>query len=477
MTSTLSSRDVASATTTATTPTPADVNKRLRATFDDGRTRPVGWRKDQLRALGRLLASCEGELLDALRADLGKPAVEGFVTDLAFVRAEIDYTLTHLDAWLRPQRVGVPVKQQPGKARLHRDPLGAVLVIGPWNYPVQLVLAPLVGAIAGGNTAAIKPSEVAPHTSHALARLIPRYLDADAIAVVEGGVPETTALLDERWDHIFYTGNGTVGRVVMAAAAKHLTPVTLELGGKSPVIVEASANLEVAARRIAWGKYLNAGQTCIAPDYVLVDRRVEGPLLARLRDAVRGFYGPDPRQSRDYGRIVNDHHFARLARLFDADGAGETVFGGERDAAERYVAPTALRGTDPTAPIMSEEIFGPLLPTIAVDDLTAAIDFVGSRDKPLALYVFAEDRAAVRRVVEGTTSGGVCVNATIFHIAVPGLPFGGVGESGMGAYHGRSTFDTFTHCKSVLTRPTRLDPAIAYPPYGRIKAKLLRRML
>ena len=450
---------------------------RLRATFASGRTRQVEYRKEQLRALDRLLVEREEDLLAALRLDLGKPAVEGHITDIAFVRAEIAETLKHLDAWLRPERVKVPVKQQPGRGHIHHDPLGTVLIIGPWNYPVQLVLAPLVGAIAAGNTAVIKPSEVAAETSRTLARLLPQYLDADAFTVVQGGVAETTSLLAERWDHIFYTGNGTVGRVVMTAAAAHLTPVTLELGGKSPVIVDASADLDVAAKRIVWGKFLNAGQTCIAPDYVLVDRRVEGPLLARMTDAVRTFYGSDPRASADLGRIVNDRHFDRLVRLADADGAGDVVFGGDRDRTSRYYAPTALRGTDATAPIMQEEIFGPLLPTLPVDDLDDAIEFVTARDKPLALYLFAEDETVQAEVLDRTTSGGVCLNATLFHIAVPALPFGGVGESGMGAYHGRATFDTFTHRKSVLARPTKLDPSIAYPPYSPLKAKLLRKFL
>jgi aldehyde dehydrogenase (NAD+) len=318
---------------------------------------------------------------------------------------------------------------------------------------------------------------VAAHSSRAIARLVAEHLDPDAVAVVEGGVPETTALLAERWDHIFYTGNGTVGRVVMGAAAKHLTPVTLELGGKSPTIVDRSADLDVAARRIAWGKYTNAGQTCVAPDYVLVDRRVEGPLAARLRDTVRRFYGDDPRTSGDYGRIVNERHFQRVTRLLDDEGAGEVVYGGQRDETERYLAPTAVRGSDPAAPIMQEEIFGPVLPLLAVDDVDAAIDFVNGRDKPLALYVFAEDGAVVDRVLERTTAGGACVNHTVFHLAVPGLPFGGVGASGMGAYHGRATFETFTHAKSVLTKPTGLDPSLAYPPYRGLKAKLLRRLL
>ncbi len=442
----------------------------------DGPARSSGGRPSSRRCAA-LLTEGEPELIAALAADLGKSAIEAFVTEIAITHAEIDFTLRHLSGWLRPEKVHVPVKQQPGQARIHRDPLGVVLIIGPWNYPVQLVLAPLIGAIAAGNAAVIKPSEVSPSCSHALATLVPRYLDTEAIAVVEGAVPETTALLDERWDHIFYTGNGAVGRVVMTAAAKHLTPVTLELGGKSPTIVDRSANLEVAAKRIAWGKYINAGQTCVAPDYVLVDRRVEGPLTARLRDAVRQFYGTDPRASGDYGRIINDKHFARLARLIEDEGAGEVLYGGERDEADRYFAPTAVRAPEPSSPIMQEEIFGPILPIIAVDDVDAAIEFVNAREKPLALYVFAEDSDVATRVVDNTAAGGVCVNATVFHLAVPGLPFGGVGGSGMGAYHGRATFDTFSHAKSVLTKPTAIDPSIAYPPYTGIKAKLLRRFL
>jgi len=424
-----------------------------------------------------MLAEGEASFTTALGRDLGKSAIEGFVTEIALVRAEIDYALQHLDGWLRPEKAHVPTKQLPGRARIHRDPLGVVLIIGPWNYPIQLVLAPLVGALAAGNAAVLKPYEVSEHSSHALAKLVPQYLDPEAVSVVEGGVRETTALLDERWDHIFYTGNGTVGRVVMAAAAKHLTPVTLELGGKSPTIVDRSANLDVAARRIAWGKYINAGQTCVAPDYVLVDRQVEGPLAARLRDTVLRFYGDDPSASSDYGRIINDRHFARLARMLDDEGAGEVIFGGERDEADRYIAPTALRGTDPTAPIMQEEIFGPVLPLLAVDNMDAAIDFVNTRDKPLALYVFAENQAVSDRIVNHTAAGGVCVNATVFHLVVPGLPFGGVGESGMGAYHGRASFEAFSHAKSVLSKPTSVDPSIAYPPYRGLKAKLLRRLL
>jgi aldehyde dehydrogenase (NAD+) len=461
----------------SSTESPADVNKRLRATFDRGRTRPVEWRKEQLRALRRLLVEGEAELLEALRLDLGKSATEAHLTEVGFTQGEVDHALRHLDRWMRPSPVPTPLVQQPGHARIHHDPLGVVLVIGPWNYPTQLVLAPLAAAIAAGNAVVLKPSEVAEQSSRAVARLVARHLDPDAIAVVEGGVPETTALLEERWDHILYTGNGTVGRVVMSAAAKHLTPVTLELGGKSPAIVDRSANLDVAARRIAMGKFTNAGQTCIAPDYVLVDRTVERPLAARLRDTVRDFYGPDPRVSPDYGRIVNDRHFRRLTGLLDADGAGDLLFGGDRDEPARYLAPTALTGTDPESPIMREEIFGPVLPILAVDDVGEAIRFVTDRPKPLALYVFTEDDAVAERVLTETTSGGACVNATVFHFAVPGLPFGGVGESGMGAYHGRAGFETFSHRKGVLAKSTKLDPSLAYPPYAGLKGRLLRKVL
>jgi aldehyde dehydrogenase (NAD+) len=295
------------------------------------------------------------------------------------------------------------------------------------------------------------------------------------VAVVEGGVPETQGLLAERWDHVFYTGNGAVGRIVMEAAARHLTPVTLELGGKSPAIVDRSANIAVAARRIAWGKFLNAGQTCVAPDYVLVDREVEQPLLDALAATVTGFYGPDPRRSPDYARIVNDRHFERLCGLLGTGGT--VVVGGASDPADRYVAPTVLTDVDPGAPIMGEEIFGPLLPVLPVDDVDAAIEFVNDRDKPLALYVFSESDPVVERVLSRTSAGGAAVNATMLHVAVPALPFGGVGASGTGAYHGRAGFETFSHRKSVLTKPTRIDPPVAYPPYTGWKQRLLRRFL
>lgn len=472
-------------TATATppaTPTTPDLDAvalvaDLRATFASGRTRDAAWRTAQLRALRRMLAEQEEALLAALRADLGKPAIEAFLTEIAFVRAEVDVTLKHLRRWMRPERVGIPVKQQPARARVHRDPLGVVLIIGPWNYPVQLLLAPLVGAIAAGNCAVLKPSEVSPTVSATLARIVGQYLDRDAIRIVEGAVDETTSLLEQRWDHVFYTGNGTIGRVVMGAAAKHLTPVTLELGGKSPTYVDASADLAVAARRIAWGKFLNSGQTCIAPDYVLVERSVEAAFVEHLRAAVHTFFGDDPSQSPDYGRIVNGRHFARIRALVEGEGAGTAAFGGRHDEAARYIEPCALVGVDPHARIMQEEIFGPVLPVLGVDGVDEAIRFINDRDKPLALYIFSERGSVTDRILAETSSGGVCVNATLYHLVPPTLPFGGVGESGQGAYHGRATFETFSHRKSVLRKPTRLDPPIAYPPYTEKKQKLIRRFL
>jgi aldehyde dehydrogenase (NAD+) len=465
-------------TTTATPPTnTADIAgtvARLRATFGSGKTRPVEWRREQLLRMRTMLVEREAELLAALASDLGKPPTEAWVTDVGFVISEIDHVLRHLRRWTRPERVWAPLVTRPARATIVREPLGVVLVIAPWNYPIQLLLSPLVGAIAAGNCAVGKPSEVAANTSATLARLVPQYLDTEAVTIVEGAVPETQALLEERFDYIFYTGNGRVGRVVMEAAAKHLTPVTLELGGKSPVIVDDTADLDVAARRVAWGKYLNAGQTCIAPDYVLVSRGVEEQFVERVRRAVFDFYGPDPKASPDYGRIVNESHLRRLVGLLDG---GKATIGGVVDEPERYLAPTVLQEVRPDAPVMHDEIFGPILPVVPVSDVDEAIEFVNGRDKPLALYVFTGDRSVRDRVLDRTSSGGAAVNGTMFHVAVPELPFGGIGPSGMGAYHGKASFQTFSHAKSVLRKGTKPDPDLAYPPYTPRKDRLMRRFL
>ena len=446
----------------------------LRATYNSGHTRPLAWRKHQLEQMIKMLNENEAEFLAALKTDLGKPAVEGFITDIAFITGEIKLMLKNLKKWNKPQRVPTPLVTMPAKSQLIPEPLGVVLVIAPWNYPIQLLLVPAAGAIAAGNAVVMKPSEVSAATSEVLARLVPKYLDQKAITLVEGGVPETTALLAEHFDHIFYTGNGTVGRIVMAAAANNLTPVTLELGGKSPVIIDESANIHVAARRIAWGKWLNAGQTCVAPDYILVNEKIRQPFLDELGKAITDFFGADPQTSESYGRIVSPRHFDRLKSLMTG---GKVIIGGETNAESRYVAPTVLADVDMNSALMNEEIFGPLLPVLSINSTKQAIEFITARPHPLALYVFAENKSVVKEVLDKTTAGGVTVNGTLMHLTSPHLPFGGIGESGMGGYHGKSGVRLFQHMKPVLSRGTKLDPSLAYPPYTDKKAKLFRKLL
>ncbi|MFG2312414.1 aldehyde dehydrogenase family protein [Streptomyces sp. NPDC048566] len=434
-----------------TTEAPADTVSRLRATFRSGRTAPVQWRTGQLRRLRELLTTHGEELAAALHTDLGKSSAEAFRTEIDFTVREIDHTLEHLDGWLRPEPAPVPAHLGTDATAWTRyDPLGVVLVIAPWNYPVQLLLTPLLGALAAGNAVVAKPSELAPATSAALARLVPRYLDTDAVAVVEGGVPETTALLAERFDHIFYTGNGTVGRIVMRAAAEHLTPVALELGGKSPAFVDRGTDPAQVAERLVRGKFLNAGQTCVAPDYVLTDPETARALEPRLAEAVEALFGTEPKESAAFGRIVNERHFDRLAALL---GSGRTVTGGDSDRSARYIAPTVLADVDPRSPVMGEEIFGPILPIVTVAGLDEAIAFVNDRDKPLALYVFTESDTTRERIAAETSSGGLGFGLPLAHLTVSDLPFGGVGESGMGSYHGRYSIDTFSHRKAVLDKP------------------------
>lgn len=462
---------IADFTPTAVATIPAIV-QRARDAFNSGRTRPLSWRRAQLDGMRKLLEDNSEQLLAALAADLGKPAAEGWVTDIGFTIGEIKLLQKNLRKWTRPERVSTPIVALPGSSHRVAEPLGVVAIISPWNYPIQLLLSPAAGAIAAGNSVVLKPSEIAPHTSTVITELIHRYLDPDAVQVIEGGVAETTELLAQKFDHIFYTGNGRIGRVVMEAAAKNLTPVTLELGGKSPTIVDATANLRVAARRIAWGKFLNAGQTCIAPDYLLVDKKVASAFVGELRVAIKEFYGDDPKQSGDYARIVNGHHFNRLASMLES---GSAVIGGETDANTKYIAPTVLADVNISAPVMQDEIFGPILPMIEIDNVAEAIAFINAKPHPLALYVFSEDDRAIDAVIERTTAGGVTVNGTILHISNPNLPFGGVGESGMGAYHGKSSIDIFQHRKPVLRKSTKVDPSIAYPPYTDKKMKLIRK--
>ncbi|MFE7118971.1 aldehyde dehydrogenase family protein [Streptomyces sp. NPDC057654] len=429
---------------------------RLRAAFRTGRTKPLDWRVRQLTRLRDLLTENREAIADAVHADLHKPHAETYAAEVDFTVREIDHTLENLPEWLSPQPLaagaltGLPDGSTAGT---RYEPLGTVLVIAPWNYPVQLLLAPLAGALAAGNAVLLKPSEVTPATSAAMAALVPRYLDPDAVAVVEGGVPETTALLAQRYDHIFYTGNGAVGRIVMRAAAEHLTPVTLELGGKSPVFVDRdldAATVAAVAARLAGAKFRNAGQTCVAPDYVLTDPKTAPALVRALGEAVAELFGADPQSSPAYGRIVNQRHFDRVAALL---GSGTTAFGGRTDRDDLYIEPTALTGVRPDEPVMLEEIFGPVLPVLTVSGLDEAIEFINDRDKPLALYGFTEDDTTRRRLADETSSGGLGFGLPMAHLRVSELPFGGVGESGLGSYHGPYSIATFSHRKARLDVP------------------------
>jgi aldehyde dehydrogenase (NAD+) len=455
-------------------PTPAEAFERLRRSFASGRTRSVGWRTEQLQGIERMVTEHETEFLQAMADDFGKPRFEAWMTDLMPVAAEATHAARQVARWMRPRWTWPGRANLPGRSWTVAEPKGTVLIIAPWNYPVQLALSPLVAAVAAGNTAVVKPSELAPATSDALARLIPCYLDPEGVAVVEGAVEVATELLDLPFDHLFFTGSTAVGRVVMTAAARHLSSVTLELGGKSPVVVAADADIEVAARRIAFGKMINAGQTCIAPDYVLVERPVATRLVDALVEAMADLEGPDPSATRT--RIVNQRHLSRLEGLL-ADAGGTVVTGGTVDRDERWLTPTVVVDPDPGSPLMREEIFGPILPVITVDSVSEATGFITGREKPLALYLFTGSAATEQEVIGSTTSGGVCVNHTMMHFLVPELPFGGVGASGTGAYHGRAGFEELSHRKPILRRGIRPDLALTYPPFTRVKEQLLRRFL
>ena len=445
----------------------------LCATFESGRTRDLAWREAELTALGRMMTERETELIEALHADLGRHGLESWSAEIAYVAAEAAYCRKHLRRWVKSRKVRTPAIAKPGKSWLQPEPLGTVLIISAWNYPVQLLLAGYAAAIAAGNCTMLKPSELAPATSKLIARLVPDYMDTDCVRVIEGAVPETTALLELPFDHILYTGNGTVGRIVMAAAAKNLTPVTLELGGKSPCVVLPDAKLETAARRITWGKFTNAGQTCIAPDYVLTDAATAAKLVPLIEKAIREMYGDDPETSDSYGRIVNERHFDRVSALLQS---GTIACGGQSNRNTKYIAPTVLTDVAADSPVMQEEIFGPILPILCVDDLTDAIDFIRGRDKPLAAYLFTNDAAAERRFVDDVSCGSTCINDTMMFMAVDELPFGGVGASGMGAYSGEHGFCTFSHMKAVMKRGWWPDVALRYAPYTKKKFDLMRKL-
>jgi aldehyde dehydrogenase (NAD+) len=449
----------------------AGVLADLRRVFAAGRTRVLEWRLEQLRAIERFLDEREPEIAAALAEDLGRSPAEAWLGDVASSKGEAAYARKHVRKWMRRRRESLPLAQLPGRAWVQYDPLGVVLVIGPWNYPLYLSLAPLVAAVAAGNCAVIKPSELAPATSALLARLLPQYVDAEAVRVIEGDAATTQELLAAGFDHVLFTGGTEVGKKIMAAAAPTLTPVTLELGGKSPVIVTADADIDVAARRIAWVKLLNSGQTCIAPDYVLADHRIVADLVDKIVANVRDFRAGEV----DPGlRIVNQRQFDRLVSLISTTD-GKVVTGGRSDGATLRIEPTLIVDPSPTDPVMADEIFGPLLPVLTVESLDQAVQFVNSRPKPLALYVFASGQLG-RDLIDRIPSGGAVINHVAMHCLVPSLPFGGVGASGMGAYHGKWGFDTLSHRRAVLSKPARPDPRLVYPPYSQRALTIMRRL-
>ncbi len=446
----------------------------LRNAFCSGRTKNKTWRIQQLQQLKRMLIEQEGTLLAALKSDLGKSDQEGWVSEVGFVISDINHTLKHLNKWVKPRKVPTPLVTQLGTSYQLPEPLGTTLIIGAWNYPLMLVLSPLVAAIAAGNCAVVKPSELSEQTSTVLAELIPQYLDNDCVLVVQGGVAETTELLKQKFDYIFYTGGAGVAKIVMHAAAEHLTPVTLELGGKNPCIVDSNTNLDVSASRIVWSKWMNAGQTCVCPDYVLVEKTFVDKFVTALKEKIELFYSKNPANSDDYGHIVNSRHFERLVEYLEGQ---HVAYGGDSNAASQYIGPTVVVGPDEQSLIMQEEIFGPILAIIPVDNIDDAITFINKRPKPLALYVYTNDKGFEQKVLEQTSAGNVGVNDGMMFMANSNLPFGGVGSSGIGQYHGKSGFDSFSHLKSVMKRSFLFDIPLRYPPFNRFKLNILKKLL
>jgi aldehyde dehydrogenase (NAD+) len=454
------------------TPAVADTVSRLRDSFATGRTRSVEWRKQQLKALEKMMDENEAAIAEALAQDLDRAPFEAWFADSATTAAEARYAAKKVGKWMRRKHRLLELSQLPGRGWLEYEPYGTVLIIGAWNYPFYLTLGPAVGAIAAGNTVVLKPSEIAAASSRLMAELVPRYLDTAAIAVIEGDGAVSQELIAQGFDRVLFTGGTEIGRKVYEGAAPHLTPVTLELGGKSPVIVAEDADVDVAAKRIAWIKLLNAGQTCVAPDYVLADAKIRDELVGKIGEAITKFAPGKPSGM----RIVNQRQFDRLTGYL-ADTKGTVALGGGSDASDLRIQPTVVVDPDPDEPLMKNEIFGPILPVLSVQSLDEAICFVNSRPKPLSAYLFTKTRAIRERVIKEVPAGGILVNHLAFQVGTARLPFGGVGPSGMGAYHGRFGFEEFSHRKSVMTKPTRPDlSSVIYPPYTEKAWKLARRL-
>lgn len=437
--------------------------------FNSGQTRDVSWRLQQLRTLKKAIKAHEQEAFDALKADLGKPEFESYATEVGFMYEDIGYAVKHLRSWARPTPVATPLHQMISTAQVIKEPYGRALIVAPWNYPFQLMLSPLVGAIAAGNVALIKPSEFTPATNAVVKKILTGIFKEEFVAVVEGAVQTSAYLLEQKHDYIFFTGSVPVGRIVAQAAAKHLTPVTLELGGKSPAFVDSKLNLANTAKRLVWGKYVNCGQTCVAPDYLLVDKAIKPKLVHALKETIAKFFGDNPQDSPDYGRIIHQRHYERLKSFL---GQGTVVYGGDYNDAERYLGPTLLDNVQMDSPLMQEEIFGPVLPIVEYNSLDDAIAYVNKHDKPLALYIFSNRKSFQEKILAETTSGGGCINDTLVHLGVPDLPFGGVGSSGIGMYHGKASFDAFSHHRSFLKKSNLIDLPTRYAPYRKKLSQL-----
>ncbi|PAX59737.1 aldehyde dehydrogenase [Brunnivagina elsteri] len=450
----------------------SDVLSKQRQYFRTGTTKNVDFRITQLQSLKKIVVDNESAIIAALKADLNKPLFEAYTSEFSSVIQEIDYALKNIKNWVEAKKTAIPFSMLPASAKIIPEPLGIALIIGPWNYPFTLNLMPLIGAIAAGNCTVVKPSEFAPHTSKLIAEIISKNFPQEYIKVFEGDVEVSKQLLQEKFDHIFFTGGTATGKIIMAAAAKHLTPVTLELGGKSPCIVDKDIDLEVAARRIAWGKFYNAGQTCIAPDYVLIHQDIKAEFVGAIEKCIQEFYGENPKNSPDYARIINQKQFSRAANLIQ----GDIRIGGETNADEFYISPTVIDNVSWEDTIMQDEIFAPILPIIEYTNINDIIDKINLRPKPLALYLFSKNKNLQKKVLCETSSGGVCINDVIKQVSGSTLPFGGVGDSGIGSYHGKASFDTFSHYKSVVTRPFFLDAKILYAPYEG-KLSLLKKLL
>lgn len=450
-----------------------NVVTKHRQFFKTGATKQIDFRISALKSLQNALVKYDSEILDALKQDLNKSAFEAYESELGLVREELSSTIRQLPKWAARKRVRTPLMHFCSSSFLYPEPYGTVLIMSPWNYPFQLTMIPLIGAIAAGNCCVLKPSEYAFRTSEIIQKIVHEVFDEGHVSVVRGGRAANQSLLEEQFDYIFFTGSPAVGHLVMESAAKHLTPMTLELGGKSPCIVDQTADLSIAAKRIIWGKCLNAGQTCIAPDYLFVHHSVKDQLIGEMKQAIQSFYGGRPEENPDYPKIINEKHFERLKGLMQA---GNQLSGGRIRPQTRQIAPTLIDGITPDDPIMQEEIFGPLLPILTFDQIDEVFSFVSGRPKPLALYLFSTDEIVIHRTLETLSFGGGCINDTITHIANSNLPFGGVGNSGMGQYHGKRSFDTFTHLKPVLRKANWIDVPVRYPPFKN-HLSLLRRLM